>query len=66
MKTGIARRLYRRRVIATKRVGQVQHVRIELRQCPSRVRKIKQDIVIATAQQNWPTLRIHPVQEMGV
>ena len=66
MKTSLARRLYRRSVIAAKRIRKIQDVRIELGQRPARTGKIKQNVVIASTQQDWPVIGIHTVQEMSM
>ena len=66
MKTSVIRRLNRRGVIAAKRVREILYVRIKLRQRPPRMLKIKQNIVIAAAEQNWMTSGINPMEKMGM
>ena len=61
MKTGVVRRLNRLSVIAAKRIRKIEHVGIKLRQRPPRVFKIKQNIVIAAAEQNRITPGINPM-----
>lgn len=66
MKTGVVRRPDRRRVIAAKRIREIQHVRIKLGKRTPRTLKIEQHIMVAAAQQNRMMQGINPVQEVGM
>ena len=66
MKTGVVGGLDRLSVIAAKRIREIQYVGVKLRQRPPRMRKIKQNIVIAAAEKERMTFSINTMQEVGM
>ena len=66
LESRVACRFYCGGVIAAKRVRKIKNVRVKLRQRPTRTGKIKQNIVIAAAEEDRMTFSINPMQEVGM